>query len=108
MSVTEAAGEGGGDDMDTAEYGGEGSGNSAGAFQGMDADDDEALQLALAMSMADDNASSSEPAAAAEPAAVDPAFLNQLLGSLPGVDADAVIAQEEERRRKDQEDKDAK
>lgn len=54
----------------------------------MEDDDDAAMQMALAMSMADagDDAAASAPAAAASSTFQDPQFVNQLLGSFPGVD----------------------
>mmetsp|Transcript_10398 Transcript_10398/g.22256 ORF Transcript_10398/g.22256 Transcript_10398/m.22256 type:complete len:439 (-) Transcript_10398:335-1651(-) len=88
---------------------GDASGN-AGAAEGMDEDEDEdaAMQAALAMSMQDDG----EEKAAEEGAQFqDPQFVNQLLGSMPGVDPNDPAIQEalrkanEDARKKD-DDKD--
>eukprot|EP00562_Extubocellulus_spinifer_P003738 CAMPEP_0178537530 /NCGR_PEP_ID=MMETSP0696-20121128/36642_1 /TAXON_ID=265572 /ORGANISM="Extubocellulus spinifer, Strain CCMP396" /LENGTH=485 /DNA_ID=CAMNT_0020169771 /DNA_START=104 /DNA_END=1561 /DNA_ORIENTATION=+ len=52
----------------------------------MEMDDDAEMQMALAMSMQDDGGAGGEEAAKAAPEFQDPQFVNQLLGSLPGVD----------------------
>lgn len=55
-----------------------------------DEDDDEAMQMALAMSMQADGGNDDAAAAAAPASSTaqfqDPSFVNQLLGSMPGVD----------------------
>ena len=59
------------------------------AAGGDEEDDDEAMQLALAMSMSQEPASGGSAAAATTDEAnptLDPAFLQSVLGSLPGVD----------------------
>lgn len=80
---------------------GEGGGDSGGGGGGGDLDEDEAMQLALQMSMGIEPApapAAPAPAPAAPPAEggaasaataaafMDPAFVNQLLSGLPGVD----------------------
>jgi len=105
--------------------GGGGGGNEGGG--GGDLDEDEAMQLALQMSMGIEPASAPAPAPAAPaPAAggaasaataaafMDPAFVNQLLSGLPGVDpndpkikaAMASIADGSTKDKKDEEKKD--
>ncbi|KAG8461636.1 hypothetical protein KFE25_001254 [Diacronema lutheri] len=56
------------------------------AGDGGGGDDDEALQAAIAMSIAADGARASPAAGAAVPPLHDPAFVEAILGSLPGVD----------------------
>merc|ERR1712127_417019 len=60
----------------------------------MDEDDDEdaAMQVALAMSMGEGGDDAAE--SSGQQQLQDPAFVNQLLGSLPGVDPDDPAIQE--------------
>jgi len=61
-----------------------------------DDDDDAAMQMALAMSMQGEEKTD---------AGLDPAFVNQLLGSLPGVNPDDPAIQEALRKAKDESEK---
>lgn len=61
------------------------------AAAGDDDDDDDAMQMALAMSMQGEG---EEKTAEGGPQFQDPAFVNQLLGSLPGVNPDDPAIQE--------------
>lgn len=65
---------------------------------GDDDDDDAAMQMALAMSMQGENEEKTD-------AGLDPAFVNQLLGSLPGVNPADPAIQEALRNAKDDSDK---
>mmetsp|Transcript_23852 Transcript_23852/g.34075 ORF Transcript_23852/g.34075 Transcript_23852/m.34075 type:complete len:413 (-) Transcript_23852:1424-2662(-) len=62
-----------------------------------DDDDDAAMQMALAMSMQGESEEKTD--------GLDPAFVNQLLGSLPGVNPDDPAIQEALRKAKDESDK---
>lgn len=62
-------------------------------------DDDAAMQMALAMSMQGEGGEEKTDAG------LDPAFVNQLLGSLPGVNPDDPAIQEALRKAKDESDK---
>lgn len=63
-----------------------------------DDDDDAAMQMALAMSMQGESEEKTD-------AGLDPAFVNQLLGSLPGVNPDDPAIQEALRKAKDESEK---
>mmetsp|Transcript_38400 Transcript_38400/g.80783 ORF Transcript_38400/g.80783 Transcript_38400/m.80783 type:complete len:438 (+) Transcript_38400:180-1493(+) len=94
MSMAENQGGGeeaaaGADTMDT-----EGGGDD-------DDDDDAAMQMALAMSMAGEGEEKSEGGQQFQ----DPAFVNQLLGSLPGVNPDDPAIQEALRKANEDADK---
>jgi len=62
-----------------------------------DDDDDAAMQMALAMSMQGESEEKTD--------GLDPAFVNQLLGSLPGVNPDDPAIQEALRKAKDESEK---
>jgi hypothetical protein len=70
---------------------------SSGAEEAMEMDEDEAMQMALQMSMQQEQEGASA-------SLQDPAFVNQLLGSVAGVDASDPEIQQEALR-KSQEDK---
>jgi 26S proteasome regulatory subunit N10 len=77
----------------------------------MDQDEDAAMQMALQMSMQTDEAEAKEgeskPAAAAAGGQFqDPAFVNELLGSMPGVDPNDPEIQEALRRAQEKKKKD--
>ncbi|KAL9189481.1 hypothetical protein ACHAXT_009156 [Thalassiosira profunda] len=69
-------------------------------------DDDEAMQMALAMSMAEGGEEKAgEGAEGGQQQFQDPAFVNQLLGSLPGVNPDDPAIQEALRKANEDADK---
>jgi 26S proteasome regulatory subunit N10 len=84
-------------------------------------DEDSAMQMALQMSMQNEAAGGGDAAAAASAEFQDPAFVNELLGSMPGVDPNdpeiqqalrqAVAAKkqvDDEKKKKQQEEEDKK
>jgi len=75
------------------------------AMEIADDDDDAAMQMALQMSMQTEGSASEGAAAPSGGQFQDPAFVSNLLGSLPGVNPDDPAIQEALRKAKEDEDK---